>query len=250
LEKFDMLETLTISPKDILQELKLSCQIPAVIEGILTRKIIIRAAAAAGITVESAELQQAADSLRLLNQLRSADDTWSWLQKHHLSLDEFEEVVYTSVVSSKLASHLFSDQVKPFFVKHQLDYAGVIMYEVILDDLDLALELFYALIEGETSFPEVAAQYIQDPELRRAGGYRGAVFRTELKPEISAAVFAATPPQILKPILTASGVHLIQLEELLQPQLDEKLRLKILSDLFSAWLGQQLEQFDVELSLN
>ena len=245
-----MSEILTISPKEVIQELKLSCQIPSVVEGILTRQIIVRAAAEAGITVEPAELQQASDSLRLMNQLRSADDTWSWLQKHHLSLDEFEEVVYTTVVSSKLAQHRFTDKVEPFFVEHQLDYAGVVMYEIILDDEDLALELFYALMEGEISFPEVAHQYIQDTELRRSGGYRGMVPRTALKPEISATVFAATPPQILKPILTSSGVHLIKVEELLQPQLDEQLRLKILSDLFSEWLKRQLEQFDVELSFH
>jgi len=35
------------------------------------------------------------------------------------------------------------------------------MYEVVLDDEDLAMELFYALQEGEISFPE-AYQYIQD----------------------------------------------------------------------------------------
>jgi len=42
------------------------------------------------------------------------------------------------------------------FVEHQLDYAQIVMYEVVLDDEDLAMELFYALQEGEISFPEVA----------------------------------------------------------------------------------------------
>jgi parvulin-like peptidyl-prolyl isomerase len=48
--------------------------------------------------------------------------------------------------------------------------------------------------------------------------------RKELKPEISAAVFAAAPPQVLKPILSAKGLHLILVEEIIQPQLDDKLR--------------------------
>jgi parvulin-like peptidyl-prolyl isomerase len=162
-----------------------------------------------------------------------------------LSLDEFEESVYATVVSSKLAQHLFADKVEPFFVEHQLDYAQVVMYEVVLDDQDLAMELFYAIAEGEISFPsEVAHQYIQDTELRRTGGYRGTLSRKALKPEISAAVFAATPPQILKPIVTSSGSHLIWVEELIQPRLDDTLRYKILSDLFSEWLKQQIEQFE------
>jgi parvulin-like peptidyl-prolyl isomerase len=78
------------------------------------------------------------------------------------------------------------------------------------------MELFYGIQEGEMSFYDVAHQYIQDTELCRKGGYRGMVQRKELKPEISAAVFAANPPQVLKPIVTSKGVHLILLEELVQ----------------------------------
>ena len=47
----------------------------------------------------------------------------------------------------------------------------------------------------------------------RCGGYRGILQRKDLKPEISAAVFAATPPQILKPIVTSIGAHLILVDE-------------------------------------
>ena len=240
-----MLQTITISRDEILQQIKLSCQIPSVVEGILTRQIIARAAAEAGIKAEPEELQQGADSLRLISNLRSADATWSWLQKHSLSLDDFEELVYTTVISSKLAQHRFADKVEPFFIEHRLDYAQVVMYEVVLDDEDLAMELFYALQEGEISFPSVAHQYIQDKSLRRSGGYRGILHRTELKPEISAAVFASTPPQTLKPVVTSIGAHLILVEELIQPQLNNMLYQKILSDLFSEWLKQQIEQVEV-----
>jgi hypothetical protein len=245
-----MSKLLTVSREEILHQIKLSCQIPSVIEGIATRKILANTAQELGIKVEPEELQIAADNIRLINNLRRTDDTWLWLQKHSLSLDEFEESVYATVVSSKLAQHLFADKVEPFFVEHQLDYAFVVMYEVVLDDQDLAMEIFYAIAEGETSFPSVAHQYIQDTELRRTGGYRGTLSRKALKPEISAAVFAATPPQILKPIATSSGVHLIWVEELIQPQLDELIRYKILSDLFSEWLKGQIEQFEIEIELN
>jgi len=170
-----MSKHLTVSPEEIIYQLKISCQIPSVLEGIATRKIIASTAQKIGIKVELEELQQAADNLRLINNLRRADETLAWLQKHCLSVDEFEEVAHISVLSSKLAQHLFTDKVEPFFVEHQLDYAQVVMYEVVLDDQDLAMELFYAIAEGETSFPEVAHQYIQDTELRRSGGYRGIV---------------------------------------------------------------------------
>jgi parvulin-like peptidyl-prolyl isomerase len=153
--------------------------------------------------------------------------------------------VYINVISGKLAQHLFANKVEAFFVEHQLDYAGVVMYEVVLNDEDLALELFYGIQEGEISFSDVAHQYIQDTELRRKGGYRGIVTRKDLKPEMSAAVFAATPLQVLKPIVTAKGVHLILVEEIIQPELNDELRQKISSDLWSEWLKQQIAAVEV-----
>lgn len=242
-----MSKVIGISQNEILHQIKLSCQIPSIVEGILTRKIVAHAAREQGIQAEPAELQQAADNFRLTNALANADETWLWLRQHNLSLDEFEALIYTSVVSSKLAQHLFGERVESFFVEHQLDYTQVVLYEIVLDDEDLALELFYAIAEGEMNFSEAAHQYIQDKELSRCGGYRGILHRSNLKPEIAVAVFSATPPQMLKPIITAKGVHLIMVEEFIQPQLNEQLRYKILWDLFSQWLKPQLQQFEVAI---
>lgn len=244
-----MSQTIKISSEDILTQVKLSCKIPEIIEEIVTRQVVEDAVAEADIIVETEEIQKAADKIRLANNLNSADDTWAWLEKHGLSVDDFEKIAYTSFISGKLARYLFEDRVESYFFENQLDYTGVVMYEVFLDDEDLALELFYAIKEGEMSFYDVGHKYIQDTELRQKGGYRGIVRRQELKPEISAAVFAAQPPQLLKPIVTSSGVYLILVQELIQPKLDDKLRFQIVSGLFSEWLKQQTEQveFNVEL---
>ncbi|WP_287726730.1 peptidylprolyl isomerase [Microcystis sp. M061S2] len=66
------------------------------------------------------------------------------------------------------------------------------------------------------SFHDVTRKYIEDKELRRQGGYLGVQRRQDLKPEISAAVFATKPPQLLKPIVKAKGISLILVEEIIQ----------------------------------
>ncbi|MEH1892801.1 MAG: peptidylprolyl isomerase [Nostoc sp.] len=245
-----MSQPITITKEDILSQVKLSCKIPEFIEGIVTRKVIANAAAEAGIKVETEELQKAADQIRLMKKLNSADDTWAWLEKHSLCIDDYEEIVYSTVISGKLAAHLFANKVEPYFFENQLDYAGVVMYEVILDDQDLAIELFYTIKEGEMSFYDVAHKYIQDKELSRKGGYRGIVKRKDLKPEIATNVFAATPPQVLKPIVASKGVHLILVEEIIKPQLDSMLRYQILEDLFTAWIKQQIEPVEITKKLD
>ncbi|AOY78901.1 peptidylprolyl isomerase [Moorena producens JHB] len=245
-----MSPAITITKDDIIEEIKLSCKIPEIIEAITTRKLIAAAAAEAGIKVETEELQDAADKFRIVSQLGSAEETWAWLEKHGMTLDEFEAMVYNGAIYRKLANHLFADKVEAYFFENQLDYAGVVMYEVIIDDEDLAMELFYGIQEGEMSFYDVAHQYIQDIELRRSGGYQGVVTREQIKPEISAAVFAAKPPQVIKPIVTSQGVHLILVEEIIEAQLDDKLRSKILLNLFYEWTKQQVDQFEVTKNID
>ena len=245
-----MSNKLNISPEKIVEQIKLSCQLPSVIQGMLSRQIVLHASAEAGIKAEAQELQEAADSIRLANKLHKIEDTWLWLERHGLTVEEFEELVRDRVLSTKLAEYLFAGRVESFFVTNQLDFTQAAIYEVVLNDQDLAIELYYAISEGEISFPEVAHQYIQDKEKRRIGGYLGLVYRKQLKPEISAAVFSATPPSILKPIVTARGVRLIFVEEIIQPELDEQLRQKIMADAFAHWIKQQIAQINANSSSN
>ncbi|WP_017652277.1 peptidylprolyl isomerase [Fortiea contorta] len=240
-----MLKSVNVSQKEIFEQLKLSCQMPSILEAIATRKIISHTAKEAGIKVEIDELQQAADALRATNRLIKAEDTWTWLQKHYLSVEDFEQLAEINLLSVKLAQHLFADKVKPYFYENHINYLAAVTYEVVLEDEDLAWELFYAVSEGEITFQDVTRQYIQNPELRRAGGYRGIKHRHEVKPDIAAAVFVAHPPELLKPIVIAQKVHLIWVEEIIQPKLDEQLCLKIMGELFADWLKQQITQVEI-----
>jgi parvulin-like peptidyl-prolyl isomerase len=127
--------------------------------------------------------------------------------------------------------------------------SAAVTYEVILDDEDLALEIFYALQEGEISFQEIARQYIQNPEIRRAGGYQGIRKRSDFRPEIASLVFAANPPQILKPVITPKGAHIIIVEEIIEPELNEQMRVQIFDDLFTNWLKDQVNKLEIVATL-
>jgi parvulin-like peptidyl-prolyl isomerase len=245
-----MPEHLTISIPDIIHKLKLSYQIPDTIKAIASQAIITEAAKEAGIEVTEAELQAEGDKLRLEKKLATAKETWAWLDKHHLSVKDFEELVHTSLISKKLAHHLFSAQVEKYFYDNRLNYDAAVTYEVTFDNRDLALELFYALEEGEITFPEVARLYIQDIELRRTYGYQGVKYRKDFRPEIGAAIFASSPPGILKPISTPKGIYLIWVEEIIQPELDDKLRGKIISESFDNWLKQEVGFLEIAVDLD
>lgn len=245
-----MPELLEISSEAIIERIKLSEQIPEIIKEIVINKIIVTKAASENIEIETKELQEAADNFRIQKQLLNTQDTLLWLKDRGLSLDDFEATIYQNLLFTKLAQHLFSERVESFFYEHKLDFTEVIIYEVVLDNLDLAMELYYAIAEQEIGFWEVAHQYIKETELRRQGGYRGILKRKALKPEISAAIFASNPPQLLKPILIDKKAHLILVEEIIQPELSQELRYEITSDLFSNWLEQEIKQYKTKLIID
>jgi parvulin-like peptidyl-prolyl isomerase len=236
-----MIEVSNISDVDILNEVRLSGQWSKLQESIAARRMLQQIAAEKEVEVTEIELQQAANELRQYYNLQKAEDTWAWLENQGLTLDLFEEMIHATILRNKLADTLFAHQVDSYFASHQLDFTEVALYEVIIEDEDLALELFFSLKEREITFFEIARHYIQDKELSRKGGYRGYLKRMDLSPAIAAAVFAAKPPQILTPITTSKGKHLILVDEIVQPELNPELRKQIIEMLFTPWLAQQMK---------
>lgn len=236
-----MLDLASITAEDVFYQIKLLGQLPVMRDAITSRKVIQATAAEVGIDVKPEEIQQAADQFRKENNLQRAEETWNWLQSRGLSVEIFEDMISLSIIRSKLAEHLFNSQVESYFATHQLDYTKVVIYEVILEDEDVAIELFYSLKEKEITFHEVSQNYIEDKELRRKGGYRGYLRRAELKPELASAIFLVTPPQLLNPIITSQGVHLIFVEEIVQPDLSPHLKAEILSHFFGEWLKAKID---------
>lgn len=245
-----MPEHITISTSDIIHKIKLSCQIPDIIEAIASQAIILETANKVGIQVTEAELQSECDKVRLDKKLATAKDTWAWLDRHHLSVMNFEELVHNSLTSKKLANHLFSAKIERFFYENRINYDAAVTYQVTFEDRDLAFELFYALEEGEITFPEIARLYIQDIELRRTYGYQGVKYRRDFRPEIASAIFATSPPGILKPISIQKDVYLIWVEDIIQPELNEELREKIISDSFESWLKKEVKFIDIAVEIN
>ena len=243
-----MLKPLEITNPAIIERLKISGQFSDLAHKVIRQQIIKDAAKAKGIVVTDSELQQAADDFRVAHDLRDPDQTWRWLQNNCLTGDEFEQLIYESILTPKLIQHLLGDRVEAYFYEHQLDYQKAVLYEVVFDNFDTAIELYYALQEKEISFFQIARNYIAEPNLRRQHGYKGILSRVELNSAISPMVFAAKPPQILKPIIVNRNTHLILVEEIIEPELNDSVYSQILNKLFSDWLEKQLRLYAVEIS--
>ncbi|MFN6033638.1 MAG: peptidylprolyl isomerase, partial [Dolichospermum sp.] len=59
----------------------------------------------------------------------------------------------------------------------------------------------------------------------------------------------ANPPQILKPVITPKGAHIIIVEEIIEPELNEQMRVQIFDDLFTNWLKDQVNKLEIVATL-
>jgi parvulin-like peptidyl-prolyl isomerase len=226
-----------ISDADILEQVKASLKMPEITEQIIMNRIIQEEAEKAGITVEVKELQEAADDFRARHQLIRARSTQIWLTMNRLSLDEFEGIIRLELLSNKLRDFVVSDKkVEEYFYQHQLNFDRVALYEVVLQDKELATELYYSLREGEIKFHDVANQYIKDIELRQKGGYLGQISRKDLNPELLSVFATPHPPQVIKPITTAKGHHLLWIDEVIPAELTREIQQELEDKLFLEFL--------------
>jgi parvulin-like peptidyl-prolyl isomerase len=230
---------LEISNEDILAQLKLSQMMPAIHEQILVQRIVEDEAERVGIQLEVSEVQAAADRFRALNKLTSAKNTKMWLDLHQLTVDDFETIIELQLLGNKLKAVVLGDRVEKYFYQHQLDFDRVVLYEVILKDK----ELYYAVREGEIKFQDVATKYIEDVELKRKGGYLGQIRRKDLNPELSSVFSATNPPQIIKPITTAKGYHLLWIDEIIKAELDPAVYQEIQTQSFIEFLSDKLREY-------
>jgi parvulin-like peptidyl-prolyl isomerase len=114
------------------------------------------------------------------------------------------------------------------------------MYEVVLNNKEIATELYYSIREGEIKFQDIASKYISDLDLRRKGGYMGEIERKDLKPALMSIFSGTTLPRIVKPISTARGFHLIWVEDVIKADLTAETYLDIQTQLFTEFLQQKV----------
>lgn len=229
-----------ISPDDVISFLKKTLQYNEARLGVLQQAIVTRAAEARGIMVEPDEIQAEADRQRRERRLERASDTFAWLSEQHITPEEWEAGIRDRLLAQKLKQELFGNEVESYFAQNRLDFDQIVLYQIIVPYEQLANELFYQIEESEISFFEAAHLYDIDANRRQHCGYEGKLYRWSLKPDIAAIVFAATPGQVIHPIQTEQGFHLLRIEEFIPAQLNTETQQEILQRLFQDWLNSEL----------
>lgn len=229
-----------IESSEIIELLRQELQLKPFCQKVLQKKVIDKAARERGLTVTPEEIQVVGDQLRREKRLEKAADTIAWLADQMISVEDLEAGICDRILSQKLAENLFAKEVEKIFVQSKLQFDQIILYQIIVTNLQLAREIFYEIQEGEISFFDAAHLYDIDENRRHLCGCEGKVYRWGLKPDIAVAVFSAKPGEVIRPIETERGYHLCMVEKFLPAELTPERYQEILHNLFNEWLSNEV----------
>ncbi len=230
----------SISADEVIDHLKQTIQLREICQQILTKQAVRRESQTRQVAVSSAEIQADADRFRLTYRLEKASDTLAWLDSQLITSEDWETGVRDRILAQKLADALFAEEVEPYFAQHRLDFDQVLLYQIVVPYEQIAQEVFYQIEENEISFYEAAHLFDIQETRRLQCGYEGRQYRWNLSPEIAAAAFSGAIAQIMRPIQTSLGYHLLLVEERTQAELTPEIRQQITQRLFTDWLNREL----------
>jgi parvulin-like peptidyl-prolyl isomerase len=121
------------------------------------------------------------------------------------------------------------------------DYKRVALSQILVGDLIEARKVTYAIREENASFCALALEYSKGKQSKEKGGFVGVRFLSELLPEIAQAISEAKEGEVIEPIQTRLGYHIIKIEKWFPIELSESVREEILEFLFQAWLRERVK---------
>lgn len=236
--------------REFLCALKLELQLPELLEKVLRQKLVLERARGEEVTATDEELQQAADAFRQENNLLRSDETEQWLGDHFLTLKDFETRLERQIIHRKLAEKVVPPHhIERHFAEHRTEHDKARLAHILVEREGVAAELLTQIQDEGSDFAELARKYSIDTGSRGAGGALGLVERKSLPPAVESAVFTARAGDLVGPVKSEHGYHLIRVEELHLGTLDDATTERVREELFTEWLSQQVTPGETHVPL-
>ncbi len=188
-----------------------------------------------GITISDDEWQAAGDAFRLERKLWGNTETNAWLEAQRISVDEWSQGIKVALLENKLKEHLFGATVDGTYISNRDNYRRVALSQILVTDLATAAKIVYMLREGQASFCALALEHSQGKQSQENGGFVGVRYLVELIPEIAEPLTKAKEGEIIGPVQTKIGYHVLRVEKWFPIELNQGVRAQIMDSLFQVW---------------
>ena len=205
----------------------------------LQELLIDQAIAAIDCTEE--EITEAYQQFYAQNQLTSEEARQAWLNHYRMNPSQLETLATREMRIEKFKQKTWGPKLESYFLSRK-DKLDKVIYSLIrTQDVGIAQELYFRVLEGEQSFAELARAYSQGPEAQ-TDGLIGPVELSVPHPTLAQLLTLSQPGQLSPPTRVGEWIVLVRLEKFIPAQMDESMRRRLLNECFNTWLKEQLEQ--------
>ena len=193
------------------------------------------------VTCTTEEIALACQQFYEQNQLAQETARQAWLKHYGMTLEQLEALAAKRLRVAKFKQTTWGHKLESYFLQRKVQLDKVIYSLIRTQDIGVAQELYFRLQAQEQSFTELARKYSQGPEAQ-TGGLIGPVELSSPHPAIAQLLSISQPGQTLSPTRLGDWLVIVRLEKLIPAQLDEPMRQRLLHELFTDWISQQLQQ--------
>ena len=174
------------------------------------------------------------------NQITTETERQAWLELNGMTLEQLQAFTTRGQRIEKFKQTNWGHKLESYFLsrKSQLDK---VLYSLIQTKDVSAQEFYFRILEGEESFAEIARKYSQGSQAE-IGGLIGPVELSSCHPTVAKMLCVSQPGQLWPPTRLGESLVIVRLEKFIPAQLDKQMRQRLLSELFAAWLQEQLNQ--------
>ncbi|HEY9639792.1 MAG TPA: peptidylprolyl isomerase, partial [Coleofasciculaceae cyanobacterium] len=165
----------------------------------------------------------------------------AWLGRYGMTQAQLESLATRELRVEKFKQATWGHRLESYFLsrKNQLDR---VIYSLIrTQDVGIAQELYFRILEGEQSLGELARIYSQGPEAQ-TDGLIGPVELSVPHPTLAQLLSLSQPGQLNPPTRVGEWLVLVRLEKFIPAQMDDAMRRRLLNECFNTWLQEQLSQ--------
>ncbi|BAU41245.1 peptidylprolyl isomerase [Leptolyngbya sp. O-77] len=197
--------------------------------------------AIAPITCAEEELIGARDQFYAQHQIVDEATRQQWLNRHGMTLAQLDALATRSLRIEKFKEATWGAKLESYFLERKSKLDKVIYSLIRTQDMGIAQEIYFRVMEGEQSFAELARIYSQGPEAQ-TDGLIGPVELSVPHPQLAHMLSISQPGQLWPPHRIGEWIVIIRLEKFIPAQMDEQMRRRLLNESFNQWLQQQLDK--------
>lgn len=207
------------------------------IRTLLHREVL--AAAVAAVPVPQESFQAALDAYRKQHNLDNEEALRNHLRDRGLGPADLRWQLELPMRIQSYCEEHFLPKAEARFLerKHMLD--RVVYSLVRVRDPFLARELYLQILNGETSFAEVAAEHGEGPE-KMTYGVIGPRPLAQAHPVLMEKLRSAEPGKVMEPFRIDDWWLVVRLEELRRADFNPQIATQMASELFDEWINEEV----------